>query len=384
MHLGRVLYQIVDLRPGQIHRYRRQAAQFSLGVFVDYLRQRQYEQPRRINARQAIPTRQLHIADKCAVRQHQMLVQIQAAIRPAWAPRLADHQTQHAVAPTADPILVGFGQEVVDRIHSLRVDLAQGLQAKIAAGIEERVRHRAFIFSRRRPAEAFLVVGVQGGTAAGIIRIEQEVLHVYRNEFTRVADLVDVRAAHPLMVALFALAPATDVLRPAREVEQARIVTEGKAAFGLTSATIRQTDLAHAADLALAAEDQRAFVRRPQGGAVVDVSEFVQHRRQHFPAHGTVGAIGFLRGRRAIGQASQQVAIEFDFMGAERLAIGIAGQIGGPVHVDAPIKLLDESGRQGLHGFVEQCLAGLLLGRAEVVGDQRQAQTGVSVTADQQ
>ena len=88
----------------------------------------------------------------------------------------------------------------------------------------------------------FLVVAVQRGTAAGVARVEEEVLHVDRDELLGAARLVDVRAAGDLPVVLFALATAADVLRPAGEVEQARIVAEGKAATGLAAALVGNAD----------------------------------------------------------------------------------------------------------------------------------------------
>ena len=110
MHLGGMFDHAFDLAARQIQRYRGEAAQFGLGVLVDHLRQRQDEQPRRVFADQSVPTRQLHVTHKGAVGQHQMLIQIEPAIRAARATRCTDHQTQHAVTPAADPVLIGFGQ----------------------------------------------------------------------------------------------------------------------------------------------------------------------------------------------------------------------------------------------------------------------------------
>ena len=62
-----------------------------------------------------------------------------------------------------------------------------------------------------------------------------------------------------------------------------------------------------------AALDQAALCGGPEAGAVVDVRQFVQHGREHFPAHGAVGAVGLLGRCRAIGQRGQQIAIEVQF-----------------------------------------------------------------------
>ena len=263
VHLGRVLDQVVDLRPRQIHGHRGQAAQFGLGVFVDHLPQRQDEQARRVHAGQAVPTGKLYVADEGAVRQHQVLIQVQTAIRSTRASGLADHQPQHAVTPAADPVLVGFGQQVIDGVHALGVDCAQWLTAKVAAGVKEREGCPALTLGCGGPVEMFFVVRVQRGTTAGVVRVEEEILHVDRDELTRVADLVDVRATGDLAVVFFTLAPAADVLLPASEVKQPGIVAESEATGRFATATVRQTDLAQAIGLTLAIEDQRTLGTRP-------------------------------------------------------------------------------------------------------------------------
>ena len=53
-----------------------------------------------------------------------MLVQIQPARRPARPAWCADHQAQHAVAKAADPLAVGLGQQVIDGVDPLGVELA--------------------------------------------------------------------------------------------------------------------------------------------------------------------------------------------------------------------------------------------------------------------
>ncbi|MCY1356898.1 hypothetical protein D9M69_433640 [compost metagenome] len=167
-----------------------------------------------------------------------MLVQIQSAIRSAWSAWRADHQAQHAVTPAAEQVLVGLGQQIVNGIDSLRIDLAQRCLGEVAAGIEEREGLATGVFGGRRPAEMLLVVAIQRGTAAGVARVEEEILHVDRDELLWTAGLVDVRAAGNLAIVLFAFTATAYVLLPAGEVEQTRIVTEGKTPIGLAPALV--------------------------------------------------------------------------------------------------------------------------------------------------
>ncbi|MNY14873.1 hypothetical protein D3C86_1480620 [compost metagenome] len=124
VHLGGMLHHVFDFVARQVQRHRGQAAQFGLGVFVDHLSQRQDKQARRVFTHQAVPARQLYITDEGAVGQHQMLIQIQPAIRPAWTARCADYQAQHAVAPAADPVLIGLGQQIVNGVDPFRINVA--------------------------------------------------------------------------------------------------------------------------------------------------------------------------------------------------------------------------------------------------------------------
>ncbi|MNN52048.1 hypothetical protein D3C81_1667240 [compost metagenome] len=55
---------------------------------------------------------------------------------------------------------------------------------------------------------------------------------------------------------LLALATATHVLRPAGQVEEPWIVTQGETAVGLATALVRQADLAHTGVLPIALQDQ--------------------------------------------------------------------------------------------------------------------------------
>jgi hypothetical protein len=85
------------------------------------------------------------------------------------------------VAPAADQVLVGFGQQVVDFVDPLRVDLAQRVLAKSLPALRN-AKVLAQVSCRRRPAEVLLVVAEQRGAAAGVARVEEEVLHVDRDE----------------------------------------------------------------------------------------------------------------------------------------------------------------------------------------------------------
>ena len=114
--------------------------------------------------------------------------------------------------------------------------------------------------------------------------------------------------------------------------------------------------------------NQRALRIRPEARAVINVGQLMQHRGEHFPAHGAMGAIGFLGRGAAVGEAGQQLAIQIELGNRRRLAIGIAAHVIGPADVDAPVQLLDEPRRQCLHGFIKQRLAGLLLRGAQAFG----------------
>ncbi|MCY1181518.1 hypothetical protein D9M73_220270 [compost metagenome] len=171
-----------------------------------------------------------------------MLVQVEAAIWPAGPARCANHQTQHAVAPTAHPVLVGLRQEIVDGVDPLRINLAQGRLGEVIARVEECESLGALAFGGGCPAELLLVVAVQRRATTGVARVEEEILHVDRDEFLGAAGLVDIRAAGDLTVVLFALAPTANVLLPAGKVEQARIIAQGKASIGLPTALIGNTD----------------------------------------------------------------------------------------------------------------------------------------------
>ncbi|MNF81763.1 hypothetical protein D3C84_640510 [compost metagenome] len=163
------------------------------------------------------------------------------------------------MAPATDQVLVGFGQQVVNGVDPLRIDLPQRLPGEVVAGVQEGVGRGAGVFGGGCPAKVFLVIAVQRGTAAGVARVEEEVLHVDRDEFLGAAGLVEIRAADDLAVVLLTFTPTTDVLLPAGQVQQAWVVTQGKATPRLATALIRDADQSRTVVLSCAALDQHAF-----------------------------------------------------------------------------------------------------------------------------
>ncbi|MNP61537.1 hypothetical protein D3C76_1567340 [compost metagenome] len=104
-----------------------------------------------------------------------------------------------------------------------------------------------------------LVIAVQCGTAAGVARVEEEVLHVDRDELLGAARFIEIRAAGDLAVVLFPLTAPADVLWPAGEVQQPRIIAESEAAVVLTPAFIGKADQPGAAVTSSATLDQRTL-----------------------------------------------------------------------------------------------------------------------------
>ncbi|MND75337.1 hypothetical protein D3C80_669500 [compost metagenome] len=384
MHFGGVLDQGFGFRAAELEGHRGQAAQFHLGVFLDHLVQRQHEEARGIGAGEAVPAGQLHVADEGPVGEHQVLVEVEAAVRSARTARGADHQAQHAVAPAADPVLVGLGEQVVHFIDPLGVELAQGLLAEVAAGIQIGEAAGAIGAVRRRPAEMFAVVAVERRAAAGIGRIEEEVLHVHRDELARILQFVDVRAARHLVVFRFALAALADVLGPAGEVQQARVVAEGEAALGLAPAVAGQSYRAVAPGPGAAAEQLRPVGGGPEPGAVVEVGQLVEHGGEHFAAHRAVDAVGLLPGRAAIREAGQQAPVERQGIEAGGAAVAVLRQLKAPADFHLTIEALGEGRRQRGACLVEQLLAGLALLRGQALGVQHQAQVGLDGGSNQQ
>ncbi|MCY1284706.1 hypothetical protein D9M70_336210 [compost metagenome] len=377
------LDQFGDFRAAQPERDRGEAAQFDLGVFLDHLRQRQDEQPRRVGAGQAVPAGQLQVADEGAVGQHQVAVEVQPAGRPARAARGADDDAQHGVAPARDQLVVGLGEQVVDLVDALRVELAQWLAGEVAAGVEVGVARWA-VGALRALAEAFGVEPVERRAAAGVARVEEEVLHVHRDEFARVAQLVGVRAAQDEAVVRLALAVLAGVLRPAGEVEQARVVGEGEAAPGLDAALAGFTGASQRFPARAAAADQAGFGGRPQPRAVVQVGQFVEQGGEQFAAQGAVAAAGLLGCRAAVGERGEIAAAQGDGIGAQGAAHAVAGQVVAPFDADAAVQAFDECLGQPLQRLVQQLLAGAALRRGQALVLQVEAQGCVGAAGQQQ
>jgi hypothetical protein len=76
------------------------------------------------------------------------------------------------MAPTAYPVLVGFGQKVIDGVYAFRIDLAQWRLGKVVAGIEKGERGGASVFGGGRPAELLTVIAIQRGPATGVARVQ--------------------------------------------------------------------------------------------------------------------------------------------------------------------------------------------------------------------
>ncbi|MNE13027.1 hypothetical protein D3C80_1058530 [compost metagenome] len=205
-----------------------------------------------------------------------MLVEVEPTVRPARAPGGADDQAQHAVAPAADQVLVGFSEQVVHGIYALWIDLAQGRFGEVVTRVQKGQRLRAGRVLRS-PIEMCLQVVLQCGSTAGEARVKEEVLHVDRDELLRAAQFITVGAARHLVVMLLALPSPADVLRPACQVEQARVITEGKAPLGLTAALFGQAYLTLAAHVSGALIDQAPFSALPEARAIINVSQLVQY-----------------------------------------------------------------------------------------------------------
>ncbi|MDT4855422.1 hypothetical protein FQZ97_897750 [compost metagenome] len=112
------------------------------------------------------------------------------------------------------------------------------------------------------------------------------------------------------MVFRFALAAFADVLGPAGEIQQARVVAEGEAAPGLAPAVAGQANQAVAVGLVAAAEQLGALRGGVQARAVVEMGQLVEQGGEHLAAHRAVHAAGLLGRRAAVGESRQQVAVE--------------------------------------------------------------------------
>ena len=161
--------------------------------------------------------------------------------------------------------------------------------------------------------------------AAGVGRIQQEVLEIHRDEFDRALKFVAVRAAIAETVVRVAQAEAHRADLPAGEIQQARVARE----------------------LAL---------RR----AVVEVRELMDDRRQR-RARGRILGAGILRSRHP---GIEQRAIQQQ---APRLctAVDLRGQVVAPFHFDASIQRVRPDGGQPLDGVRQEFARGRGLGRCQ-------------------
>ncbi|MNV50804.1 hypothetical protein D3C71_1428310 [compost metagenome] len=149
-----------------------------------------------------------------------MMGKIHPARRPAWSSRRADHQPQHAVAPAAHQLVIAFGEQVVDAVNPRRIQLEQRRSARVLFGLHQRQTGVAVDRVHDRPQ----VVGEprgDGRSTAGVIRIEQQVLGVDRQELGRAGTLVIIGAAPAEGVGGAAESPRASL--PAGQVPQPRV-----------------------------------------------------------------------------------------------------------------------------------------------------------------
>ena len=156
---------------------------------------------------------------------------------------------------------------------------------------------------------------------------------------------------------MFTQAALADPLRPAGQVEQARVIAEGEAAVGLPAAVVRQADLPEIAGALTAMALQQVLIRRPQARAIVQMRHFMNDGGEQLAAYRAVGSIGLFLGSAAVGERRQQAAVEFQAI-ATGAAIGLFRQIIAPLHAHLAIEALHQAGWQCGHGFVQQRLAG--------------------------
>ena len=168
-------------------------------------------------------------------------------------------------------------------------------------------------------------IAIQGRPAAGVGRIQQEVLEIHRDELDRARQLVSVRAAVAEGFVRAAQAQPHRADLPAGQVEQARIARE----------------------LAL---------RR----AVVEMRQFVDDCRQR-RARGRILDAGIVRTRHP---AVEQRAIQQQ---PPRLctAVDLRGQVVAPLHFNALIQRVRPGGGQALDGVSQELPRGRSLGRRQ-------------------
>src|SRR5690606_24285886 len=142
-------------------------------------------------AGQAAPAGDRRVVDEGAEREHQVVLQVQAAVRPRLAPGRAYHQAQHRVAPAAGHALAVPGEQVVHRVHPGRVHQAQRLGT--GGGILDEGQARGAV-GRRAPgyAETGVEIRSERGPAAGVTGIQQVMLEVDRHVLARRGQLVTV------------------------------------------------------------------------------------------------------------------------------------------------------------------------------------------------
>ena len=311
-----------------------------------------------------------------------MVLQIQAAIRAARPAGCADHQAQHAVAPAADPVVVGLGVQVIDLVNTLGVDPGQRRLLIVAAGVQERQARTAGFGAGRLPAEVLAEVLLQRRAPAGVVGVEQEVLEIDREEFARVVQLVAVRAALVLAVIVDRRAASADALGPAGQFQQARIVGQGEAPRGLATTVVRQANRAQRTRQSGAARQLATIQGGPEAGTVIQVRQLVQHGGQQFAVLRAMGAPGRLAARAAIGQPRQQGAIEQQSFAGHAPVHGL-GQF-GPAHGDATVQAFDQARWQCRDGFVEQLATGQALGIVQPLFVHLQTQFGARAGGQRQ
>ncbi|MNJ37245.1 hypothetical protein D3C77_320560 [compost metagenome] len=173
---------------------------------------------------------------------------------------------------------------------------------------------------------------------------------------------------------LLALPSPAYILLPAGQVKQARIITESEASVGLSAALFGQAYLALAAHMASTLGDQAPVSALPEPCTVIDVGQFVQDGGQQLFANSAMGASGLLAGSAAVSEARQQLLVQFERRDKRCLAVGILRHLRAPADLDASIQARLEAGRQRLHRFIKQRLAGLLLCRRQAVAFELQLQ----------
>src|SRR5690606_33766772 len=127
----------------------------------------------------------------------------------------------------------------------------------------------------RRPAEVLAQMCGKRGASAGVLRVEQKVLHVHRQGFLRVGELVWVRAAQALMVRRFSVAPGADPLRPARQIQPSWIVAQGMAPPDLPPAFGRQSYIALNLLALVAGADQPPLRIAPGSLLIIEMGQLM-------------------------------------------------------------------------------------------------------------